>query len=165
MSYGYDAVGNRTSITYPDGNIVHYQYDALSRLSQVTDWSSQTTTSGYDAAGNLVSAVYPNGTSTAYAYDAAGRLLNVTNRTGEKVNSAYTYVMDKVGNRLEVASYNEGVERYGYDRLYRLTSWTSPSRQAVRYAYDPVGNRLSMTEPTGTVNYAYDVADELLRCV
>jgi RHS repeat-associated protein len=162
VSYGYDAVGNRTSITYPDGNIVHYQYDALSRLSQVTDWSTQTPTSGYDAAGNLVSAVYPNGTSTAYAYDAAGRLLNVTNRTGEKVNSAYTYVMDKVGNRLEVASYNEGVERYGYDRLYRLTSWTSPSRQAVRYAYDPVGNRLSMTEPTGTVNYAYDVADELL---
>jgi RHS repeat-associated protein len=128
----------------------------------VTDWSSQTTTSGYDAAGNLVSTVFPNGASTAYAYDAAGRLLNVTNRTGANVNSAYTYVMDKVGNRLEVASYNEGVERYGYDKLYRLTSWTSPSRQAVRYAYDPVGNRVSMAEPTGTVNYAYDAADELL---
>jgi len=40
---------------------------------------------------------------------------------------------------------------------------TSPSRQAVRYAYDPVGNRLSMTEPTGTVNVRPTTCgDELL---
>jgi RHS repeat-associated protein len=63
---------------------------------------------------------------------------------------------------MEVASYNEGVQRYGYDPLYRLTSWTSPSRQTVRYAYDAVGNRLSVVAPTGTVNSTYDVADELL---
>jgi len=162
VSYAYDAVGNRTSITYPDGKAVHYQYDALNRLTQTTDWSSQTTTSGYDAAGNVVTTAYPNGTSTAHAYDDAGRLVNVTNRLGAQVNSAYTYVLDKVGNRMEVASYNEGVQRYRYDLLYRLTSWTSPSRQMVRYGYDAVGNRLSTAAPTGTADYTYDVADELL---
>jgi RHS repeat-associated protein len=162
VSYAYDAVGNRTSITYPDGKVVRYQYDALNRLTQTADWSSQTTTSGYDAASNLVSTAYPNGASTAYAYDSTGRLLSVTNRSGANVNSAYTYLLDKVGNRMEVASYNEGVQRYGYDPLYRLTSWASPSKQTVRYGYDPVGNRLSLIAPTGTVNYIYDAADELL---
>jgi RHS repeat-associated protein len=161
MGYGYDAVGNRTSITYPDGKVVQYQYDALNRLAQTTDWSSQITTSGYDAAGNLISTSYPNGTSTAYAFDGAGRLVNVTNRSGAQVNSAYTYVLDKVGNRTELASYNEGVQRYGYDPLYRLTEWISPSRQMVRYAYDAVGNRTSMTAPTGATSYTYDAADEL----
>lgn len=162
VTYVYDAVGNRSSITYPDLKVVHYQYDALNRLTQTTDWSTQATTSGYDAAGNLVTTANPNGTSTAYAYDDAGRLVNVTNRSGTQVTSAYTYVLDKVGNRMEVASFNEGVQRYGYDPLYRLTSWTSPSRQTVRYAYDAVGNRLSVVAPTGTVNSTYDAADELL---
>jgi RHS repeat-associated protein len=54
------------------------------------------------------------------------------------------------------------VQRYGYDPLYRLTEWISPSRQMVRYAYDAVGNRLSMVAPTGATSYTYDAADELL---
>lgn len=162
VSYGYDAVGNRTSVTYPDSKVVRHLYDALNRLTQTTDWSSQTTTSGYDAAGNLVSAAYPNGTFTAYTFDGANRLVSVSNRSGANERSGYTYVLDKVGNRMEVASYNEGVQRYGYDPLYRLTSWTSPTRQTVRYGYDSVGNRLSSVAPSGTVNYSYDAADELL---
>jgi len=39
--YAYDAVGNRTSLTYPNGKVVSYQYDALNRLSHVTDWAGR----------------------------------------------------------------------------------------------------------------------------
>jgi len=95
---------NRTSITYPDGNIVHYQYDALKPAEPVTDWSSQTTTSGTYAAGNLVvSRGVPErhvNVPTSYTPRTAARLFERDRTgTGEKVNSAYTYVMDKVGNR------------------------------------------------------------------
>ena len=162
VSYSYDSVGNRASITYPDGKAVTYQYDALNRLAQTTDWASQATTNSYDAAGNLTGTVLPNGASSTNAFDDAGRLVSVFNRSGAQVTSGYSYVLDRVGNRMEVASFNEGIERYGYDRLYRLTSWTAPSRQETRYAYDAVGNRASLADPTGTVIYAYDVADQLL---
>jgi RHS repeat-associated protein len=162
VGYSYDAVGNRSSITYPDGKVVLYQYDELNRLTQAKDWSNQTTAYAYDAAGNLTSTTLPNGASTSYLYDAANRLLNITNRAGTQVLSAYTYLLDKVGNRLEVASFNEGVQRYGYDMLYRLTSWVSPSRQIARYRYDAVGNRTVLVAPTGATVYSYDSADELL---
>ncbi|MGH7358851.1 MAG: RHS repeat-associated core domain-containing protein, partial [Candidatus Rokuibacteriota bacterium] len=43
--------------------------------------------------------------------------------------------------------------------LYRLTGVTAPSR-TTSYAYDPSGNRLTMTRGTAT-NYAYDRADRI----
>lgn len=41
-------------------------------------------------------------------------------------------------------------------------SWTAPSGQLTQYAYDPVGNRLSMSSSAGTTAYSYDAADRLL---
>jgi RHS repeat-associated protein len=162
VRYGYDAAGNRASIRYPDGKDVTYSYDAVNRLTGTTDWASRTTASQYDGAGNLTATLLPNGATTAYAYDDAGRLASVINRSRGQANSSYTYVLDRVGNRIEVASGNEGVQRYGYDKLNRLTSWTSPSRQQARYSYDPVGNRLSLVQSGGPISYTYDAADELL---
>jgi RHS repeat-associated protein len=162
VGYAYDAMGNRASLTYPDGKVVNYGYDALNRMTKVTDWSNLATTYAYDAAGNLTGQVNPNNTSAAYAYDDAGRLASLVNRSGTQPISAFSYVLDRVGNRIEVASLTEGVQRYGYDRLYRLTSWTQPSRQIVRYVYDAVGNRTAVHAPSGITNYAYDAADQLL---
>ena len=52
--------------------------------------------------------------------------------------------------------------KYGYDSLYRLTSWTDASGAVTQYGYDGVGNRLSVIGPSGTINYTYDPADQLL---
>ena len=46
---------------------------------------------------------------------------------------------------------------YGYDRLCRLTTVDAPGGDST-YAYDPVGDRLSLTRGSATT-YTYDRAD------
>jgi len=141
---------------------VQYQYDALNRLTQVMDWNNLTTKYTYDAAGNLLGALNPNNTTAAYSYDGANRLLNIINRNATQVLSGYGYVLDKVGNRIEVESYNEGIQQYRYDKLYRLAGWTNAQRETTQWIYDGVGNRLQQVGPQGVLTYSYDAADEML---
>lgn len=162
VQYAYDPVGNRSTLGYPDGRTVQYQYDALNRLSQVTDWASKMTHYAYDPASNLTGFSYPNGASSLYFFDAANRLLEIVNRSSSNVLSSFTYLLDSVGNRLQVTSAAGGTTTYAYDPLYRLTSWAAPSGQPTQYAYDPVGNRLSMVSSAGTTSYAYDADDRML---
>jgi RHS repeat-associated protein len=162
VRYGYDAAGNRVSMTWPDGKQVRYVWDAANRLTRVEDWQGRATTYNYDASGALVRAALPNGAVSEYRYDGAGRLVSVVNRSGYQVLSGYQYVLDGVGNRVEAASYTEGVMRYEYDALYRLAGWVLPSRQQVSWSYDGVGNRLQQVGPQGTLSYSYDVADQLV---
>ena len=169
VGYSYDAIGNRTTLSYPSGKPVQYQYDALNRLLQVTDWNNSVGTYSYDAAGNLTKTMvtttatnnqYPP--TAIYSYDAANRLTKIINTAKKLTLSSFGYALDNVGNRIQVTDVNNGVTKFGYDGLYRLTSWTNPSSQLTQYIYDAVGNRLSLVAPSGTTNYSYDAADQLL---
>jgi RHS repeat-associated protein len=162
IGYAYDAAGNRVSLTYPTGKKVQNQFDALNRLAQVTDLGGNVTTYAYDAAGNLTAMNQPNRTFSTYGYDAANRLLQVTNLSKGQVLSSFGYTLDKVGNRLQITSSQGNVARYGYDDLYRLTSWIDPASHVTNYVYDAVGNRVSVAAPNGTISYAYDVANQML---
>ena len=83
ISYGYDAAGNRTSMTDGLGTVT-YTYDQLSRLTQESRYFSglnQTyaITSGYNLANQLTSVGTPfSSQSVGYTYDAAGRIDAVT---------------------------------------------------------------------------------------
>jgi RHS repeat-associated protein len=50
---------------------------------------------------------------------------------------------------------------YTYDSLYRLTDADYSTGEFYQYAYDPVGNHLSLTTTVGVVNYQYDAANRL----
>jgi RHS repeat-associated protein len=160
--YGYDAAGNRTTLTYPDGKAVNHKYDALNRLSQLTDWAGKVTSYAYDAAGNPTGTAFPNGAASSYAYDNANRLLQITNQAAGRIVSSFSYSLDNAGNRIQVTSSAAGVTKYGYDLLNRLTSWTVPSGQVTQYSYDAVGNRVTMVSSAGTTAYTYDDADQML---
>ena len=101
VGYGYDAVGNRTGLVYPDSKTVSYSYDDANRLETVTDWDSQVVTYTYDGANRLTGVDLPNGIDTAYGYDDAGRLLTVTHDTLTGTLLAFTYTLDGVGNRVQ----------------------------------------------------------------
>lgn len=187
VRYGYDSIGNRQSLTYPDGKTVDYAYDPANRLFHVKDWLGRTTSYGYDAGSNLLQVLYPNHAGVSFAYDAANRLTEVRNRfrgsgEGEGDNdrsplAVFRYALDSVGNRLQVADDSGKITRYGYDPLYELTSVQKLDEddaedsgegeeegRIMRYTYDAVGNRLSLTGPHHVaIDYVYDAGDRLLR--
>jgi RHS repeat-associated protein len=161
-SYGYDLNSNRTRLTYPDGQVVAYTYDLANRLTTVTDHASRITTYTYDDANRQTGITYPNGVQAASTYDDANRLLSLahTHPTHGTITTV-TYTVDNVGNRLTMVD-PDGATAYTYDALHRLKTVAYPDGELVTYAYDPMGNRTSMTSSTaGATTYAYDAGDRL----
>ncbi|MBK8561114.1 MAG: hypothetical protein IPL66_14270 [Dehalococcoidia bacterium] len=105
VSYGYDDIGRRTSITYPGGsNQVTYGYDNANRLTSVTDWNSNSTTYSYDDAGRMTSTTLPSGTGivSTNTYDNANRLTGITHvKNGSTTVASVAYTLDDVGNRTQ----------------------------------------------------------------
>ncbi|MGE6036608.1 RHS repeat domain-containing protein, partial [Klebsiella pneumoniae] len=78
-SYGYDAVGQLTSVKRPDGSMLHLSYDAAHRLIAVADSIGNHISYSLDLASNRVGEkVYAaNGTligSRSYTYDSVNRI-------------------------------------------------------------------------------------------
>jgi len=162
VDYGYDGVGNRTSLTYPDGRSIQYEYDGSERPIAVFDGGGKRTSYVYDQAERLVSTTLPNGIQTIYSYDAASRLLQVLNASRSRVISSFDYQLDRVGNRIQIASIRDGISTYTYDSLNQLTAWSDGWGHAVTYSYDELGNRTKRTTKERIELYAYDDADELI---
>lgn len=168
VQYGYDQANNRSSITYPDGKIASYTFDARNRMQTVSaSWTTGTSQYFYDDAGRLDYATLPaaTGVTEDYGYDVADRLTSVTNtKAGAPPTtlSYANYVLNPNGNRTQLTD-TTGVTAYSYDVLDRLSSVTYPAAPTTTtYTYDGVGNRLTQQVDANpaTVN-TYDEADEL----
>ncbi|MGH2620385.1 MAG: RHS repeat-associated core domain-containing protein [Anaerolineales bacterium] len=104
VGYGYDGLGNRTSLDYPGAlPPISYVYDDASRLQSVTDWDSFLTTYGFDKGGRLSTVTLPNGIVSAYTYNDASQLLMLTHVKASTTYASYGYTYDDVGNRLTAA--------------------------------------------------------------
>ncbi|MEA3212918.1 MAG: hypothetical protein QOE70_5975 [Chthoniobacter sp.] len=80
LGYSYDANGNLTVLTYPDGKTVTYAYDDRDRLISVKDWANRVTTFAWDANSRLIQLTRPNGTRRSVEYDAAGQVTRLEER-------------------------------------------------------------------------------------
>ena len=177
VSYTYDAVGNQTGITYPDGSKTRSFYDAVYNLTSVIDADDGTYAYVYDAANRPVKLTYPNGWVEQYTYDAEGNLLKTVdtdpfqlyNKT-PKVKYEYTY--DAEGNALtEFQRDSDATENlksrttYTYDALNRLTGSTRKleiypyDTLAYSYTYDTLGNLLKQSGPTKGEEDTYQYND------
>jgi YD repeat-containing protein len=73
-TYGYDAQGNQISVAAPLSRTSSNAFDALNRLTQITDAASGVTKFAYDGNDNPVSVVDPKNFTTAYAVDGFGEV-------------------------------------------------------------------------------------------
>ncbi|SFL91172.1 Ig-like domain-containing protein [Marinobacter zhejiangensis] len=161
--YSYDKVGNRASVSYPNGNVTSYSYDALNRLVALTSIDvSNAVVADYryelDPTGRRTGVQeLHNGRSTGYSYDELYRLIGET--VTDPVNGSYSaeYQYDKVGNR--TYSIVDGVHTaYSYDANDRLTQ-----QGGVSYSYDANGNTLTETEDGQVTRYTYDARNMLVE--
>jgi YD repeat-containing protein len=93
--YTYDLNGNRTSMIDPTG-LTTYSYDALNRLTSMTNNQGQITTFTYDALGRRTSTTHANGVVTNYTYDAASQLLSIAHRLGAIPLNSFNYTYEKL---------------------------------------------------------------------
>ena len=166
ITYTYDAVGNRISMTGPGCATTTYTYDYLNRLTSVTDPDGVVITYDYDPNGNRTEMVTSEGTTT-YTYDDNNQLVSVENTMDEGRWTQYEY--DSLGNQTRVDEPNGTYTEYTYDpdRNWLTSVINRQSDGTIISAYyyndyDNVGNRLNVTEFDGSVvSYGYNDIYEL----
>jgi RHS repeat-associated protein len=159
--YGYDPVGNLTSITDANDHVTHFVYDLLDRLIRETDAEDHVWRYEYDPVGNLTRRIDANGDVTDYAYDADDLLTEIVYPDDSEITFAY----DESHNQVRMVD-DLGVTRNTYDALDRLTASTNHLGQRVGYAYDPAGNRTAVTYPDDrTVRTEYNATNYPVRVI
>lgn len=155
-TFSYDALDRPLEALYQDGTTLRYDWDPAGRLLAADDLAGGRVERSYDVLGRLISEISPTG-SLVYQYDALGRR---TLRTGPDGQTAYTYTQDG-----QVESITNGAMRvsFDYDDGGRLTTALPPNNVTVNYTYD-VADQLTRIDYSGPGNfsdfreYAYDVS-------
>ena len=161
----YDSWNRVQTMTYPDGEVVTYHYNAAGQVESLTS-NKQGRQSvivdriGYDKEGHTVYTKLGNGTETTYTYDKQRERLQVMNLTADGqtvMENRYRY--DAVDNILGITNATDPTSltklnraklggrsshTYEYDELNRLIH---ASGKAKRASYDMVMSFGRMSEP------------------
>ena len=161
----YDSWNRVQTMTYPDGEVVTYHYNAAGQVESMTS-NKQGRQSvivdriGYDKEGHTVYTKLGNGTETTYTYDKQRERLQVMNLTADGqtvMENRYRY--DAVDNILGITNAanptsltklnkaklgGKSSHTYEYDELNRLIH---ASGKAKRASYDMVMSFGRMSEP------------------
>lgn len=131
LTYGYDAVGNLTSLASGSPPPLEYGYDALGRLTESRDGPTQAIIDQYtyDKTGNRTSYTDSLGTKT-YAYPSTSHRLSSV--AGE--NRTY----DAVGNTLSIGT----VREFDYNDAGRMSRVRNGGVVAMEYAYNGRGEQV-----------------------
>jgi YD repeat-containing protein len=177
VSYTYDANGQRKTMTDPSGGVFNSTRDAAGRLKLLENPQSGQTSYTYDVNERLTNTALANDGQEVRGYDTADRLTSViTNDSLGNAQTAYTYLLDGVGNRTQVSDYAGKVTQYAYSPRnellseaviaapiawipFTLAQWVAFTlaewqelvlddgpTDTIGYTYDPVGNRLTSND-------------------
>lgn len=155
----YDADGNETSTTDASNNTITTSYNAADQAVQVTQADGTTQTTDYNPDGTVADTVDGLGDKTSYGYDGQGRQDSRTDPDGRTTSSA----LDPAGLVTSTTDPSGRTTSMTYDAAGQLTgvSYSGGSTPSVSYGYDQDGNKVSMTDGTGTTSWTYDVFDDI----
>ena len=150
-SYSYNAAGQLTGMTYPDGLSLTYFYNSAGQVTGVTPSR---------AGGSVASAVYQpfsgapyawafgNGASMVGSVDADGRLTNLNSVFAKTVS----YNTDNTIYGISDSAYPDVSETFSYNAQSRLTG-TTRSADPQSFSIDTDGNHTSATRAGVTTIY------------
>lgn len=137
-----------------------YAYDAMGRLTSVTNALNETTAYTYSMANQLTSIRYPDGNQLIKTYDEMGRLIRRTDPAG----SADTYFYDANSNLVKKTDRMGQSTTYAYNSRNFLDA-VYDAMETISYTQDAAGRRTSMSDQTGTKSYHYEVGSGWLTKV
>ncbi|MER6612810.1 putative T7SS-secreted protein [Streptomyces xantholiticus] len=152
-----------------------YTYRADGALVGITDALSGARRFDLDPAGR-VTAVHAQGWTEQYAYDDAGNQTEASwppTHPSHSATGARAYEGTRIASAGAVRYEHDGqgrivlrqktrlsrkpdTWRYEWDAEDRLTAVTTPDGTVWRYAYDPLGRRISKQSPVETVHFTWD---------
>ncbi|NQZ11721.1 MAG: DUF4329 domain-containing protein, partial [Algicola sp.] len=173
LKYGYDSLGNQSTLTYPSGRQISYAPNALGQPTKAGDFA---TGASYHANGTLTNFTYGNGlkynltldnrqlpqhlktlkgntpiTDLQYTYDGNGNTSSITDHK----DASYSISMGYDGlDRLTSANGKWGPANFTYDTMGNITSKNLGS-MAVSYVYDPTTKRLNSASVSGSKSKSY----------
>ncbi len=169
LQFTYNAGGLRTQMADQSGATVNYAYDAVGRLWRLTDNNSKLIVQyGYDPVGRLAREDKGDGAATVYSYDPQANLSSLVNYgPSSNVLSQFVYTYDLAGRATQVdTTYGRWTLAYDLDGqlVHAVLSSSDPSiaSQDLAYAYDAMGNRVSVTANGTTNAYAANNLDQYL---
>jgi RHS repeat-associated protein len=159
-TFEYDPAHNRTRVAGPlVGQETKYEFDNLNRVTLTTDALGGTVRVAFDKASRRTSLIDQTTTNESkWAYDDAGRMTLATDPLGKTTKYAYdqadrlTQTTDRLG-RVTVFGYDDA-DRKTSEAWYATLGGTKVQEQ--KFAYDPVNNLTSVTDPDGDYTLAYD---------
>jgi RHS repeat-associated protein len=163
VSFQYDLDGNRTQMTYPDGNYVTYSYDGMDRPTAIQR-SGSALIAGYtyDAAGRRTG--FNSGVSTGYGYDAASRLTSLANNPNNNGAYANTYGFG-YNPASQINSLSKSNNSFVFNGAYNVSRGYSVNglnqytqAGSASFVYDANGN---LTGDASTT-FLYDVENRLV---
>jgi RHS repeat-associated protein len=162
-TFGYDSVGNLTSVTRLAGTgsavTTTWTYEpAFQQVATITDPLNHTTSFAYDALGRLTTITDPLSHQTTFTYNAAGQPLTVTDPLSKTTTFAYA-----TGNLVSITSPLGGVASRFVDAVGRVVSSTAPTGATATFAYNAFDLLTSIIDPlAGTIAFTYDGNGNLL---
>ena len=154
-------------MTYPNDTIAEYTYDALNRLINLVNKTSNggiisSYTYTLDAGGNRTRVEEHTGRVVEYEYDDTDKLLEEKITNPDSSSSVISYTYDAVGNRLTKTDCTDALPcvstTYQYDDNNRLIQ-----EDDITYSYDDNGNLKEKTSAEEDILYFYDDENHLTR--
>lgn len=137
--FTYDNLAQLHSVTYPGNNQILFTYDALGNRLSRRDSLGETTYS-YDALSRMTSVSDPRGFDLSYAYDRNSRLTAIDYPGNRRVSYAYR----PSGLMSRLTDWNDRVTTYDYDDLGRLSIVTYPNQFLTTYLFDDLDRLITL---------------------
>lgn len=193
IKISYDGEGNTKSILKglnswndTEYSTQAFEYDALYRLTALTDASNRKTVYEYDNNGNLIEKTDRNDVTTVFKYDGLNRLVHKENsKEGSKTAVNITYgllgerqeISDVSGKtlfeydvlgRISYTNYQNGIKKYyEYDSSDRVSNFKvmQGGLESINldYEYDKIGRLTCVNEGGKRCTYQYDTSGRLLE--